>query len=159
EIDFAEVPESVKPKPEKTSEARLLYATAPQQSKPKPAALGYAIAACLFVLVFAVMFFSREKIAKAWPPAALLYETIGVPVTVGPQGLAFMDVTVKTAPAEGGDGEFINIAGRLMNATAKPAEMPYIEASLRDKAGKNLARNVIEPLHGAMIPAGEGTNF
>lgn len=162
EIDFADVPEAVKPedKPPGKSEARLLYQTprVTKQAKALPASGGYVVAVCTFVLIFAGLYMMREGVAHAWPPAALLYEKLGVPVTVGPHGLDFFDVTVKAAPADGNDGEFINIAGRIVNATPEPQAIPYVGAILRDSSGKALQASVIEPAP-RFIPPGEGANF
>lgn len=85
-----------------------------------------AIAASLFVF--------REALARAYPGAASLYATIGLPVNL--RGLAFEDVT--TSHSTEGKALVLVIEGTIRNVTDKEAAVPRLRLAIRDDKGVEL---------------------
>ena len=165
EIDFQEIPESVKPIRERDPLAiggGVVLPKAPGETKKKSrmpgAVAGYLAALVLFVGVFAGLTVMRGDIVQKWLPASLFYETVGLEVSLPGEGLTFADITARAAPSEDGNGEFIEVAGRILNSTSEDVQLLPVEATLRDREGKAVETFIIE-IPEKTVPARNAISF
>lgn len=88
--------------------------------------------AVLFVvvvgLVLAAVYFGRQRIVAAWPPAEQLYELVGLRATALGAGLELSNVTYVVRQVEGQNVMFIE--GDVFNRTEKPIAVPTMRATL-----------------------------
>lgn len=164
EIDFQEIPESVKPIRERDPLAPggVVLPKAPDQPRKSnfmhTSVAGYIAAIVLFLGVFAGLTIMRNGIVADWLPSALFYETVGLDVPLPGDGLTFADVTARAAPSEGGDGEFIEVSGRILNSTGEDVTLLPVEATLRDREGKAVETFVID-IPEKTVPARNAISF
>lgn len=138
----SDLPESVQPKLADTVLPSRI--TTKRQSTFKQAMAGYGGAALLFFMSFGVILGARDGIAKSWPASRLFYDSIGFGVPAPGEGLAFDEVLAKAAPDESGEGEFIEIVGRIVNSAEKEQLLPPVSAMIRDGEGKIIERWIID---------------
>lgn len=102
--------------------------------------LGYGAAALVFLAILTVFVVLRPALVKHWPPSAVLYEMMGLPVTIPGEGMAFDRVSARTA----GD-QAIEIEGQIINLTLRKQKIPRMEATLESEEGEPVARWTVEP--------------
>ncbi|NNG04887.1 MAG: DUF3426 domain-containing protein [Inquilinus sp.] len=90
------------------------------------------------------VFFGRNAIVRSWPPAILLYETLGVDVGVVTlaeipgigAGLEYRGVTAEVS--EDDFNPTLKVRGEVMNTSALPRRVPTLRVRLYDSAGEPL---------------------
>lgn len=153
-VDFQEIPDSVKPR----QDAGPLMMGPAAPSSSSAAFTSYAAAACVFVVILMGLVKGREAIVHKWPPAYLLYETIGLAVAVPGEGAGFIGLRAEAdSPHEGG-GEHIRLVGRVVNPSGSALDIPLIEASLRSEEGEIVSRRLIEPSQ-SLVESGQTVDF
>lgn len=135
-----EIPESVRPIP-KGSNVPAVKAKDDEEDAQGRASIGGAVAAALvFVLVTGVLLFMNKAVVNAWPPSHVVYELLGVDVSLPGQGLVFDKMQARA----GAKGSTL-ISGSIINLTSEDVRVPMIAADFRDSEGNVLARVLIEP--------------
>lgn len=126
------IPEGVRPIPEGSGIPALHGGSKIPISKRGVA--GAIAALFVFILVSGLVMILREPIARAWPPAALLYEMAGMPVAIPGEGLIFDGVKAVSIPAQ--DGTYsLTVTGTIINLRRQDAALPKIEAALLREGG------------------------
>ena len=116
-----------------TAEARPIPpgSNLPALSEPRPrAGLGWPLL-LLVVLVSAVgLVGGRNEVVRWWPPAARLYDTVGLPLDVPWEGLDLRNVT--TTPQN--DSGTLVVEGTVVNTSSKPRHIPELKAVMTSAA-------------------------
>ncbi len=155
-VDFQEIPESVKPMGQ-GDVGPLIMSHRPSASS-SAGFTGYAAAACVFVVILMGMVKGREAVVHAWPPAYLLYETMGLSIAVPGEGAGFAGLRAEAdSPHEDG-GENVSVAGRIVNPSGSALDIPIIEASLRSEEGKIIGRRLIHSIQPS-VESGQSVDF
>src|SRR5262249_43640501 len=94
----------------------------------------------------------RDQIVALWPPAARLYELVGLKLQPLGAGLDIGNV-VSTRNADG-----LIVEGDISNKTGTPRSVPRLRVALRDGGQKELVFKVIEPPRERLLP-GETSHF
>lgn len=147
QLPVEDIPESVKPIPEGSA-----LPTLQDDDAAPPFALLFlckvrgtlAVAAGLFLLIFAVMFLASQPVLAIWPASTPFYKFLGKDVKIPGAGLVFDRVEARI-DFVGGDKEKIGLSGQIINLTGERQLVPVIEASLRNKEGDVLRLGLIEP--------------
>lgn len=122
--------------------------------KPAPIAL-FVLLGCL-VLIPAVLLIGRTSLVEAWPPMALLYDSIGMHVPVAGEGLELRNVYAQNR-AEGSIVILI-VAGEIMNATEEMRSLPALRGSVLDDQGREL-QGWLFTADKQLLPPGEAVGF
>ena len=149
-VDVAPPPDSVRPIPPGSN---LPAFTVPRRRTG--AAIGW--------LAFAVVFFGglgglvglRDDIVAAWPPAAKLYDIVGLTVEGPGVGLELRNVT--SARKEDGPPVIV-VEGTVANVSNRPREVPRLKAVVRSAAQQDLKNWTFTPGVLVLLP-GETANF
>lgn len=134
-----EIPESVRPVP-KGSNVPAVKPKDDEEGSGGSMVGGAIAAAFVFVLVTAVLLFMNRAVINAWPASHVVYEALGVDVTLPGQGLVFDKMRVSA----GHEGSAV-LSGSIINLTGEAVRVPMIAADFRDKGGHVLGRTLIEP--------------
>lgn len=128
EQSIEEIPESVKPIPEGSSVPAIREEDEEEGGSSSNAVpFGYAAAAGVFVLIFAVLIFAQAPIFKAWPASAAFYNMIGISLEPPGAGLEFDRVNVKMVEAN-----HIEVEGYILNLKSDPQNIPFVEITIKD---------------------------
>ena len=165
----APAPEAVEaeaPQPEPVAEAmaapvpseedrppiRRVTTVAPAKRGPKVGAqaVGWAALAAVVVLVVGGAALLRDSIVDAWPPARLLYTTIGLPVGAASLGLEIRNVR-RSSVEEGGATKLV-LEGEIVNMSGQVKRVPMVRVVLRDDANAALAEWIFQATDVNMIP-------
>jgi predicted Zn finger-like uncharacterized protein len=142
------IPEGVKPR-EKDKEPK--NAQKRQMPIPMPAKLaGYAAAFAVVAICILAGFFFKQKIVTTWPPAAIIYDLAGSPVTYKGQGLVVERLSANMLENDKDSGmqaksDTLVIKGRVLNLTGKSIEVPQMMATLRTTNGEDTVGWIIDP--------------
>ena len=129
----------------------------PAEKRPSRAGrLGWILLLLLVAGLAGGLFFGRNAIVTAWPPAALLYEKIGYPAPVPGEGLLIRNIRVERLLE--GSTIILVVQGEVVNLSDLPAPIPPLRAMLRDLHRKDLQEWVFEASRPALAP-GEMTPF
>lgn len=114
----------------------------------------------LFLVVIgaaiAVAYSERARIVAVWPPAARLYDMVGLAVVPVGDGLQIR-VTGTRRADEGGQSE-VTITGEIVNQSDRELSVPRLRAVLRDSAERELAAWSFAAAGARLLP-GEATTF
>jgi predicted Zn finger-like uncharacterized protein len=148
-VDVEPAPDSVRPIPPGSN--------LPAFTQPRRRA-GQAIGWLAFLLVLLAggggLIELREPIVGFWPPAAKLYDVVGLPVDAPGAGL-----TVSATSTLSGDGPpMLVVEGVVRNVSGKPREVPRIKAVARSAAHQDLKNWTFTPGVLVLLP-GETANF
>ena len=149
-----------------TAPAAARAATAAATTPPAPAAprrrgrrsdwLAGGIAAGVVVAAVAGLVAARDEIARAWPPAARLYEAVGLAAGAAEGGLLIRDV-VSERVLEGGV-PILLVRGAIENPTGRSRAVPALRAALKGETGEELHRwSFTVPAEA--LDAGQSTTF
>lgn len=140
EAKIRDIPEAVKPE-------RPPAAIHPPAEKRRRIAkvikipyLSYGAAALVFLAILTAFVVLKPVIMRIWPPAAVLYEMMGLPVEIPGEGVTFDKVSAKVV-----DEKTILIEGQIINLTLKKQKLPAIEAVLEEGSGDPLAQWIFAP--------------
>lgn len=161
-----QMPERVEPEPvvaDAPTEIRPAKpaAKAAGKSKPKPpkaprakparsTVIGFALLGVLVAGTVAGGYFGRDAIVRSWPPAALLYETVGLPVEPPGFGLELRNVRSEQK-AEGGTTVLL-LDGEIANTTDVERALPPLRAIAFGADHKPLQSWTIEPSAPVLLP-------
>jgi len=149
-VDVEPAPDSVRPIPPGSN--------LPAFTQPRPRA-GRAISWLIF---FAVLFggagglvAGRDGVVAAWPPAAKLYDIVGLSIDVPGAGLELRNVS-STRKEDGVPA--IVVEGTVANVSNRPREVPRLKAVVRSAAHQDLKNWTFVPGVPVLMP-GETANF
>ncbi|MCS6878566.1 MAG: zinc-ribbon domain-containing protein [Geminicoccaceae bacterium] len=129
-------------------------ATAPALGAP-PSGKGAAIVGWLLVLLLlltlAGLVVGRNEIVAAFPETAVVYERLGLPVTVR-FGLEFKNLASKRVEEAG--IEIYVVEGEIHNSGGSRQRVPQIRVALLDGERKELDAALFAPQHEILEPGG-----
>lgn len=136
-------------------------AKAAGKSKPKPAkvprakpargtVIGFALLAVFVSGTVAAGYFGRDAIVRSWPPAALLYETIGMQAE--PPGFGLELRSVRSEQKTEGGATVLRLDGEIANTTDVERALPPLRAITFGAERKPLQSWTIEPPASVLLP-------
>jgi predicted Zn finger-like uncharacterized protein len=127
----------------------------PALSEPRPrAGLGWPLL-LLVILVGAVgLVGGRNEVVRWWPPAARLYDTVGLPLDVPWEGLDLRNVT--TTPQS--DNGTLIVEGTVVNTSSKPRHIPELKAVMTS-AAQQVLKDWTFPSGIQSLEPGESASF
>lgn len=99
----------------------------PQGAKSR---VGWIVFASVAVILPLAAILARESIVDGWPPAAKLYDSIGLHVEVPGAGLQLRNVTSDRRQV--GGLTILVLEGEIVNLSKMPREIPMLRGGLRD---------------------------
>lgn len=105
-----------------------------EDRKRKPVALFVLIG--MAVLIPTILLAARGSLVQAWPPSALLYDTIGLRVAVPGEGLVLRNVSVRRR--QEGAVEILVVEGQIRNPTEGLISVPALRGTVLDDTGTAL---------------------
>lgn len=118
--------------------------------------IGWAAFAVLLAAVLAGGYFGRAHIVRLWPPAALLYETVGLPVEPPGTGLQLQNVRSEQRTENG--GTLLVVEGQIVNASDVVRPVPKVRAVSLGFDHKPVQTWMIETTSSQLLP-GEIATF
>ena len=97
----------------------------------------------------------RDDIVALWPPAARLYDIVGLPIETVGAGLQLRDVS--STRREDGPPTIV-VEGTVVNVSNKPREVPRLKAVVRSAAHQDLKNWTFTPGVLVLLP-GETASF
>jgi predicted Zn finger-like uncharacterized protein len=88
--------------------------------------IGWAAFAVLLVAILAGGYVGRAHIVRLWPPAALLYQTVGLPVDPPGTGLQLQNVRSEQRAENG--ATLLVVEGQIINASDVVRPVPKVRA-------------------------------
>lgn len=142
EHEIEDIPEAIKPVPEGASVPALHEDTVDQEGTTSKAAIisGYLAAFLVFLAVLVVLIISKPALLKSWPASAAIYELLGMQVKAPGEGLEFDRIKANLTTEQK-----VLIEGMIVNLTDKEQPLPFIEASIRDAAGRVIQKTSVKP--------------
>jgi hypothetical protein len=125
----------------------------PNKPRPKPTKLIVAFSA---VSLLAGLVFARQQIVDIWPPAALLFETVGLPVDTLGAGLQLQDVKSEKRIEDG--AMVLVIEGRIANISDRERPVPPLHAKSLGPDKTAVADWTFRASHETLLP-GEIATF
>jgi predicted Zn finger-like uncharacterized protein len=116
----------------------------------------WALAAVLVLVILGGLYLGRAHIVAAWPGAAPVYASVGLPVEMAPAGLSFADVTLTRQSINGRDT--VVVEGRILNNGSAALPVPPLLASVRD-ADDRIVETWTERLEIDELAAGAALDF
>ncbi|MCW5751899.1 MAG: DUF3426 domain-containing protein [Alphaproteobacteria bacterium] len=112
----------------------------------------------LFIAAIAASgWYGKERIVEAWPAAARIYATLGIPLAPPREfGLVLRDLSSSTASEDG--ASVLTISGEVANVIAEARPLPKLRVILRD-GEKRTIREWTHDLEGSDIAPGESRRF
>ncbi|HYG85699.1 MAG TPA: zinc-ribbon domain-containing protein [Azospirillum sp.] len=102
-------------------ESRKIKAT-----RSRGAVAGWVAFTTLLVAVLAAGYFVRNEIVRLWPPAALFYQTVGLPVDPPGTGLQFQNVRSEQRVDNG--ATVLLVEGQIINVSEAQRTVPKVRA-------------------------------
>ncbi len=118
------------------------------EKKSRPIALYVLVA--LAVLIPAGLLGARTSLVPAWPPSALLYDTIGLHVPVPGEDLVLQNVHVHRR--QEGTVEVLVVAGEIRNPTETLVSLLSVRATILGADGTELTSWLIVPDTYQLLP-------
>lgn len=129
-----------KPKPPK----------APRAKPARSTVIGFALLAVLVAGTVAGGYFGRDAIVRGWPPAALFYETIGMPAE--PPGFGLELRSIRSEQKLEGGKTVLLLDGEIANTTDVERALPPLRAITFGAEHKPLQSWTIEPSAPVLLP-------
>ncbi len=134
----ADIPDSVKPRPEEAMPPVLASAAQVMREKDMIARVcGYFGAFLVFLALFLLLVVFKGPIARAFPPSVMLYELIKLAPPVPGSGLV-----IDQLHAQVKDG-VLAVDGRVINLTTADVAIPPLALFILDKEGAVLATHPV----------------
>ncbi|MDB5477530.1 MAG: hypothetical protein JWM96_25, partial [Alphaproteobacteria bacterium] len=121
-------------------------------SKGTVIAVSLSVAIILLALTLGGAIALRRNLVAAWPPSALFFEMIHVPVATPSHGLVIKDLQVSAK----GEGMF-SVAGKFNNPTS--ANIPLARLIIRLSGGEGWLKDWPVDLYGKTLQAGKNIGF
>lgn len=122
------IPESVRPASLPVTRAPLPPPPFSFKAEARTALLSFLLMA---IVSFGVAIPARGAIVSLWPPAALLFDTIGFDVPVTGEGLRLSDLTA--AYREEGGGTFLDVNLKVTNIAERSVKYPAFKVILQGR--------------------------
>lgn len=94
------------------------------------------VLAAAAVAIPAILFAARDSLVEAWPASALLYDTVGLHVTVPGEGLVLQNVFVQRR--QEGSVPLLVVAGEIRNPGDRLRSLPALRGTVLDENGAAL---------------------
>jgi predicted Zn finger-like uncharacterized protein len=104
--------------------------------RPRRGAAGWLLLLLLVALLVVGAVAGRDRIVKAWPPAARLYTQLGMPVEAPGSGLELRNITYSRETD--GDATVLVVAGQVANVSKEPKDVPLLQGMLHDAHDKEV---------------------
>jgi predicted Zn finger-like uncharacterized protein len=156
EPEIHSIPESDSATPDMTSP--FPGANLPGFLRPPPRRTSAVAWLVLLLLVGAVAgsFVARNEIVAAWPPAARLFDTLGVPAASNlGAGIELRNVTSARQEEDG--APVLVIQGEVANASTSVRPVPTMRGSLREQ-GREIQSWTFQAAQSRLLP-GEAASF
>lgn len=153
---FDDIPDGVKPLQEGTNLPTVseeVPIPAREFRLPGGRKGGYVAAAGTFVVILALLFLMEPVFANSLSFTKKFYSLFGYPFPVAGEGLVFDGMTAQKSKE--GNKEKLVIAGTILNLKYQSAQVPMIEASMRNDKGEVLEHWIIRPPADHLGPKGE----
>jgi predicted Zn finger-like uncharacterized protein len=118
--------------------------------------VGWSVFAGLLVVVLGGGILIREPLVGLWPPASLLYDTIGLPVEPPGAGLTFQNVRSEQVQENG--APVIRVEGLIVNSSEALRHVPALRVILRGSESEPFHAITIQP-DPAELPPGAIATF
>ncbi len=162
-IWWQEAPEEEPDPPEDTvTEVHTARPAAPERppaagrAATRRALVGWGLFLAALGGILAGGYAGRTAVVWFWPPAALLYETIGLPVEPPGAGLQFRNVRFEQTVADG--TPVLVIDGEVVNVSDVERPVPPMRLVSLGEGGKPLRTRSVEA-SAARLPPGEAATF
>ncbi|MBP2231997.1 putative Zn finger-like uncharacterized protein [Azospirillum agricola] len=118
--------------------------------------IGFAVLGLVLAGVAGGGFATRDTLVRAWPPLALLFETVGLPAEPPGAGLQLRSVRSEQKSENG--ATLLLIEGQILNESDSDRPVPRLRATSRDAEHKTLQSWTMEASAPTLRP-GEVTTF
>lgn len=157
-VTMSDAPTEIRPapraaKPAKSAKAKP--AKAPRRPPAKSTVIGFAALALVLAGVGAGGYLERDLVVRTWPPAALFYDTIGLPVDPPGAGLELRNIRSEQKVENG--TTLLVLDGEVANPTDGERPVPGLRATALDAARKPLQSWAMEPSAAMLEPGGVAT--
>ena len=98
----------------------------------RTAGAAWVLVGVMLAVVVSLAWFGRESIAQAWPPAEMIYASVGVNAFPPPGAGLSVDMEVKRIEDQ------LELVGEVINTTGRSLILPPIYAVLEDAGGKQM---------------------
>lgn len=88
------------------------------------------------IAIPAVLFAGRDPLVEAWPASALLYDSVGLHVSVPGEGLVLQNIYVQRR--QEGSVPLLVVAGEIRNPTERLRSLPALRGTVLDGQGGEL---------------------
>jgi predicted Zn finger-like uncharacterized protein len=110
----------------KSSSAATAKKSRASTGRRRASGLTWAVLTLVVVVISAAGVLARESVIGLWPPSALLYDTIGLPVDPPGAGLTLRGVKSEQRQEKG--VPFLFIEGQIANTTEQVRRIPRLRA-------------------------------
>ncbi|WP_042695242.1 zinc-ribbon domain-containing protein [Azospirillum sp. B506] len=114
----------------------------PRVKPARSTVIGFAVLGVLVAGTAAGAYFGRDAIVRGWPPAALLYETIGLPAE--PPGFGLELRNIRSEQKQDGGKTVLLLEGEVANTTDAERMLPPLRVNSFGPEHKLLQSWVIE---------------
>ncbi len=151
-------PPSSKTPSSKTPSSRK---TAPATSAADPGArrralVGWGAFLAVLAAIAAAGYVGRATVVRLWPPAALFYETVGLPVEPPGSGLQLQNVRSEQKTEEGKSA--LLVEGQILNVSETARTVPALRVTALGADRQPLRNWTVEPVPPQILP-GEIATF
>ncbi|CAK0763644.1 Znf/thioredoxin_put domain-containing protein [Azospirillaceae bacterium] len=147
---FAEPP----PTPSWASPSTLAKSAPPPPSRPLVA--GWMMMFALTLVIVSGLVLGRTQIVGVWPPAARLYDVVGLPVDPPGAGLKIQNVRSEQRVEDG--TALLLVEGQVANVSSLERDVPAIRAISIGPDGKEVRAWIVPPSLTRLMP-GEVATF
>lgn len=123
---------------------------------PLPSVAQIALAASV-IGVLVGGFMAREQIVYLWPPANLIYQTVGIGVP--PPGAGLQLQNSRSEQRQEGGALVLVVEGQIVNVSDRPLKVPRVRAMALDAEQKPLQSWVIDASAASLQPGEIATFF
>lgn len=124
----------------------------PPPRQKRRSGFAWVVVLLLFGGAIVGLILGRERVIALWPPAAQLYERVGLETELLGAGLDIVNVA-STRNADG-----LIVEGDITNRAGSPRTVPHLRVALRDSGQKELVFKIVEPPRERLLP-GETSHF
>lgn len=149
------------PVPPPSSKTPSSRKTAPATSAADPGArrralVGWGAFLAVLAAIIAAGYVGRATVVRLWPPAALFYETVGLPVEPPGSGLQLQNVRSEQKTEEGKSA--LLVEGQILNVSETARTVPALRVTALGADRQPLRNWTVEPVPPQILP-GEIATF
>lgn len=135
---------------------RAAAAAPPKKRRSIPGAGWLALAASLSAVIVGGAL-ARQQVVHLWPPANLLYQTVGL--GVAPPGVGLQLQNSRSEQRQDGASAILVVEGQIVNVSDQPQKVPRVRAVALDAEQKTLQTWTIEASASSLMPGEIATFF